>query len=133
MNSVIVVFLENAWLFFVLPFIIGALRVLLLPRIWKAARDYEFAVGVKPMTAFVVMTWGSFILLMIVFFGFIFSATADCLRFKDDKADWSQCEPIVRSWYFVFEEWQTAVGAVFGLFSVAWSSFYQTTYGKPAS
>ncbi|MEL6679698.1 MAG: hypothetical protein AAFQ51_13415, partial [Pseudomonadota bacterium] len=67
----------------------------------------------------------------VTFVAAAFGAVVSCGDAKADGSGFelSACQPIVRVWFTLIQEAQTAIGAILGLLAVAWTSFFKSVYG----
>ncbi|MEM9013391.1 MAG: hypothetical protein AAGE18_19395 [Pseudomonadota bacterium] len=120
--------IDNAWMVFALPIAIGLVGFFTSGEIVDVRTGEKTSVRIP---TFVLWMWGSFLILAVVFIGAIFLAAANCgqLNADGDALSLTPCDQPIQGWYGVLKDWQTAVGAILGLFGIAWTSFFRSIYG----
>ncbi|MEO1424137.1 MAG: hypothetical protein AAFV09_13335 [Pseudomonadota bacterium] len=121
------VILSNAWVVVVLPILLGIIGAM-MPQ--TVALEMGEGLAAK-VPVFVIWMWGSFLILAVTFVAAAFGAVVTCGDAKTDGSGFelTSCSPVVRVWFTVIQEAQTAIGAILGLLAVAWASFFKAVYG----
>ncbi len=116
--------LSNAWLVLVIPAFLGIVGAAINP-------DRGQHTGPNTLSVWVVWAWGSFIILAMMFMAVVIGGSATCVGLNDEgEKTLAGCSDQIRRWNLTLEDWQSAVGALLGLFGVAWSAYYRTVHGK---
>ncbi|MEM9060760.1 MAG: hypothetical protein AAGD13_09905 [Pseudomonadota bacterium] len=119
-------FLNNGWIVLALPGIFGLIGAFMAD---PKSPDTPETGRISP---FFVWAWGSFIILGMAFVITVFGAGASCVSQETTSGNkmWNSCPETIGRWNIVLEDWQSAIGAILGLFGVAWSTYYKTVYGR---
>ena len=80
-------------------------------------------------TVSMLYCWGTFIIAAMLFVGAVIVGGATCVSSGGEGAKvWSGCSVPITRWNVILADWQDAIGAMLGLFGVAWSTYYKAMH-----